>query len=151
MVGYQKGAGHKLVSKRAARQLERSWRDEVRSAPVESLATEKNLLRTYVFAKQDSAPDESPLEVPDSSCVTRALLESARTLTREEVGRVVRRSFRLEWDALVDVYGSEEILRDRIEKLKSTQPRNFDDVLDLVDKYLAGYRHQGLERGRRSS
>ena len=55
--------------------------------------------------------------------MTRALLESARTLTREEVGRVVRRSFRLEWDALVDVCGSEKILRDRIEtaEIRSTE------------------------------
>ncbi len=151
LVGHQNGTGHELVLKHAAQELERTWREKVRSAPVESLAKEKCLLQTFVFVKQDSDPDEPPLEVPDSSCVTRALLESARTLTQEEVGRVIHRSFRLEWDALVDVYSSEEILRDRIEKLKSTRPRDLGDVLELVDKYLAGYRHQGLERGRSQS
>ena len=151
LVGHQKNIGHELVSERAAQQFEGIWREEVRSAPAESLAKEKCLLRTFVFVKQDSGPDEPPLEVPDSPRVTRALLESARTLTREAVGRIVHRSFRLEWDELVDVYGSEEILRDRIEKLKSTQPSDLDDVLKLADKYLAGWRHQGLERGRSPS
>ena len=144
LVGHQKNIGHRLVSERTAQQYERSWREEVRSAPVESLAEEINLLRTFVFVKKDSVPDEPPLKVPDSPSVTRALLESARTLTREEVGRVVRRSFRLEWDALVDVCGSEKILRDRIEQLKSTQPRDFGNMLELVEKYLAGYRNSGF-------
>ena len=151
LVGHQKNIGHELVSERAAQQFEGIWREEVRSAPAESLAKEKCLLRTFVSVKQESRPDEPPLEVPDSPRVTRALLESARTLTREAVGRIVHRSFRMEWDELVDVYGDEDILRGRIEKLKSTQPRDFDDVLDLVAKYLAGYRHQGLEWGRSPS
>ena len=144
VVGHQKGAGHRLISERAAQQFERNWRDEVRSVPVEALATETNLLRTVVFVKQDSGPDELPLEVPDSPTVSRALLESARTLTRQAVGRAVRRSFRLEWDALVDVCGSEKILRERIEKLKATQPKNLDEILELADKYLGGWRHRGF-------
>ena len=144
VVGHQKGAGHRLISERAAQQFERNWRDEVRSAPVEALATETNLLRTVVFVDQDSGPDELPLEVPDSPSVSRALLESARTLTRQAVGRVVRRSFRLEWDALVDVCGSEKILRERIEKLKATQPKDLDEILELADKYLGEWRHRGF-------
>ena len=144
VVGHQKGAGHRLISERAAQQFERNWRDEVRSAPVEALATETNFLRTVVFVQQDSGPDELPLEVPDSPTVSRALLESARTLTRQAIGRVVRRSFRLEWDALVDVCGSEKILRERIEKLKATQPKDLDEILELADKYLGGWRHRGF-------
>ena len=136
MVGYHKNAGHKLVSQSAARQLEKDWRGEVRSATIDSLAAEDDLLWTLSVLKQDSGSGEPPLEVPDSPSVTHALLRSACTVIRSQSlgSHAVHISPRLRWDVLVDLYGSENVLRERIEKLKSTQPEGIDEILELVDK-----------------
>ena len=140
MVGHQEGAGHKLVPESTAHRFEEDWRGEVRSATNDSLAAEDDLLRTLFVAKRDSGPAEPALDVPDSPSVTLALLRSARSEVRSQAqgSRAVRRSPRLQWDLLVDLYGSEDTLRGRIEKLKVSQSSGTDDILELVDRYLGG-------------
>jgi hypothetical protein len=54
--------------------------------------------------------------------------------------RAVRRKPRLAWDALIEVCGNEAGLRKRIEALKSSGLHNVGDLLELADKYLAGWR-----------
>ena len=144
MVGYHKNAGHKLVSESAARQLEKDWRGEVRSATIDSLAAEDDLLWTLSVLKQDPGSGEPPLEVPDSPSVTHALLRSAYTVIRSQAlgSHAVHMSPRLRWDVLVELYGSKNVLRERIEKLKATQPEGIDEILELADKYLGGW-HPG--------
>lgn len=39
---------------------------------------------------------------------------------------------------MIELYGSEDILRQRIEALRSSCPDNIGDLLELADKYLAG-------------
>ena len=41
---------------------------------------------------------------------------------------------------LVELYGSEDTLRKRIEELKITQPRGAGDILELAERYLGGWR-----------
>ena len=140
MVGHQEGAGHKLVPESTAHRFEEDWRGEVRSATNDSLAAEDDLLRTLFVAKRDSGPTEPALDVPDSPSVTLALLRSARSEVRSQAlgSRAVRRSPRLQWDLLVDLYGGEDTLRGRVEKLKASQLSGTDDILELVDRYLGG-------------
>ncbi|MCA9469880.1 MAG: hypothetical protein KC643_31155 [Nitrospira sp.] len=141
-VGYKEGAGHKLVSDKAAKALEKEWRISVRAASVETLERETELLRTLILTKKDAEPDEPVLVIPNSPGVTHALLNSARSEVRSQPmdSRAVRHKPRLAWDALIELYGDESTLRQRIEKLKASQPGNFGDLLDLADKYLAGWR-----------
>ena len=147
MVGYHRNAGHKLVSEAAACQLKKDWRGEVRSATIDSLAAENDLLWTLSVLKQDSGSGEPPFEVPDSPSVTRALLRSAHTVIRSQAlgSHAVHMSPRLRWDVLVDLYGSENMLREGIEKLKATQPEGLDKILELADKYLGGWRPSDFE------
>lgn len=142
MVGYREGAGHKLVSETAAREFEESWRTEVRSATADSLTEESELLWILLAAKRDAGPTEPALDIADSPGVTLALLRSARSDVRSQAmgSRAVRRSPRLAWDALVELYGDEDTLRERIEKLKATQPEGVDELLQLADKYLSEWR-----------
>ena len=142
IVGHQKGAGHKLVPKPTAHRFEEEWRDKVRSATTESLAAEDNLLWTLFVAKRDAGPTEPPLAVPDSPSVTLALLRSARDEVRSQSfgSRGVHRSPLLQWNMLVNLYGNEEMLRERIKKLKVTQPGGVHDILELADRYLEGWR-----------
>ncbi|WP_223162227.1 KAP family P-loop NTPase fold protein [Nitratifractor salsuginis] len=142
MVGYRDGAGHKLVSEVVVRELEDSWRAEVRATTADRLAKEKELLRILLLTKREAGPAEPALDIPDSPSVTLALLRSARSDVRSLAlgSRAVRQSPRLAWDALIELYGSEDILRERINKLKATQSEDVNGVLELADKYLGGWR-----------
>ncbi|MFY9270344.1 MAG: P-loop NTPase fold protein, partial [Candidatus Manganitrophaceae bacterium] len=141
-IGFREGAGHKLVSESAAATFEKEWRAEVRCASADILAEERELLRTLLSVKRDADPDEPLIEIADSPHMTLALLQSARSeVRRQSAGsRAVRRFPRLAWDALVSLFGDEGILRERIEKLKASQPEGVGDLLQLADKYLEGWR-----------
>ena len=138
--GHREDVGHKLVSEIAARAFETEWRNAIRAASPEALAQETDLLRTFVFTKRSAEPDEPELAIPDTPGVTLALLKSARHVQRAQFmdSRTVRHQPRLSWDTLIELYGSEDILRQRIEALRSSCPDNIGDLLELADKYLAG-------------
>lgn len=141
-VGFREGAGHKLVSESAAATFEREWRAEVRLSGVNALVGDKELLRTLILAKRETGSAEPPIEIADSPHMTLALLRSARSeVRRQSMGsRTVRRFPRLAWDALIELYGNEGILRERIQSLKASPPEDTGDLLQLADKYLGGWR-----------
>lgn len=141
-VGYREGAGHKLVSESAAAEFEAAWRAEVRAASLADLVAETDLLRVSIFARRDPASGEATFEIPAANEMTLALLRAAKTDVRSQSlgSRSVRRSTRLAWDTLVDLYGDEGTLRARIEALKATNPPDENELLDLADKYLGGWR-----------
>ncbi|MBW7883610.1 MAG: NTPase KAP [Caldilineaceae bacterium] len=147
VVGHRQGAGHKLVSDAAARKLEADWRNEVRSAKVESLAKENELLRILLLAKQTADPTEPHLEIADSPSMTAALIRSARTEVRSQSmgSRVIRRSDHLAWDGLIELYGDENRLCEQIKKLKDTMPVGMYELIQLADKYCDGWRPDDLE------
>lgn len=140
-VGYLEGAGHKLVSEAAAKSLEKEWRARVRVASADTLAGEKELLRVLFMTRRDADPDEPVLAIPESPSVTQALLRSARSEVRSQTAgsRAVHRSPRLAWNPLVELFGDEAILRQRIEALKASPPDGLSDLLELAEKYLSGW------------
>ena len=141
-VGYREGAGHKLVSEDSARQLEAAWRDEVRAARPDNLIREQDLLRILLLTKHEADQSEPMLEISGSPQMTLAILRSARGEVRSQSldSRAVRRSARLAWKVLLELYGDEATLRDQIEKVKGSRSADSDELLELADKYLAGWR-----------
>jgi len=141
-LGYQENKGHKLVSEAAAADLEKSWRDEVRAASVDDLLGEKDLLMILWETKHSSKPPEPELVMDHAPRVTLALLQHARhELKSQTMGnRAVHRSPRLHWDILVDLFGGEELLKQRIAELKATAPEGVDELLALADKYAGGWK-----------
>ena len=142
IVGYQERVGHKLVSEQMASVFEKDWREEVRSASVDTLAGEHELLRIFLRMKQAAGPSESPFEIDNSPKLTLALLRAARseTLGQSMESRAVQRSPRLAWNELIELYGDEATLKERIESLKDARLDGADDLLELADKYLSGWR-----------
>jgi len=142
MVGFRENVGHKLVSKTAAKKFEEKWRSEVRSSTPDLLIKEPKVLRILLRARREAEAGEPSIEISDSPLMTLALLRSAyyEVFSQSADSRATRRYPRLAWNALIELYGSEEILRERIEKLKATQPQGVDELLQLVDKYLGGWR-----------
>ena len=140
-IGYQKNVGHELVSKESSIEFEKTLRQEVLSAPPNALARERDLLWILCFAKAQSDPSEAAFDIDSSPELTLALLRSAwsEAVSQTVGSRAVRRSPRLAWESLVDLYGSEETLGQRIKDLKQTHPEDVDELLELADKYLSGW------------
>ncbi len=142
IVGYQEGVGHKLVPEHIASEFEKAWREEVRLASVDDLANEHDLLRVFLCTKRTAGPAESPFNIDNSPKLTLSLLRAARseTLSQAMGNRAVQRSPRLAWDELVGLYGDEATLKERVESLKVANLKDSNEIIELVDKYLGGYR-----------
>jgi hypothetical protein len=141
-VGHRENVGHKLVPENASKELEKSWRSEVRAASVADLIREPDVGRLLFVTKHDADPSEGNFAVPNSAELTLALLRKARTEVRSQTmgSRAVRRRMQLNWDSLVDLVGGEAVLRERIETLRTARPEGIGDLLELADKYLSGWR-----------
>jgi hypothetical protein len=141
-VGYREGAGHKLVSETAATRFEKAWRGEVLSAPVQALAREPELRWILVFAKQVADPSDPPFIIDESPELTLALLQGykSETLTQTMGNRAVQKSQRLAWNSLIDLYGDETTLRERVEAARAISTHEADDLFELADKYFEGWR-----------
>jgi predicted KAP-like P-loop ATPase len=141
-VGHREHRGHRLVSPEVATELERAWRAEVRQASFEALASEPDIFTTLYIASKEADADEPNLDVPADPTLTAAILKSARSESRSQPmgSRAVRRSPRLAWDALVELYGAEEVVRQRVEALKLAGLQDADEVVELAERYLSGWR-----------
>lgn len=142
LVGYREGAGHKLISEADAKAFEAARREEVRTAQPQGLVEEDDLLRVFYWARKDSGSEDPVIPLPPDPSVTFAVLQSARSETRSQTSgnRAVRRTSVFAWDTLVDVYGDEETLIARIKALKDSDVENPDDLVELIDRYLGGWR-----------
>ena len=147
IVGYRERVGHKLVSERMASEFEKAWGEKVRSASVDTLAGEHELVRIFLCMKQVSGPPESPFKIDSSPKLTLALLRAAYDEIRiqAEGSRAVQHSPRLAWDTLTELYGDEATLKERIESLKIAKLDGADELLELADKYLGGWRGDPFE------
>ena len=119
LIGYRKDTGRKLVSETAAQEFEMILGEQIRSAPTDDLAREHKLWRVLYFVKNTLEPQEEALHIDDSPELTFALLRSARgeTITGSSGSHAVSKSPTLMWNVLVDLYGSETALKERIEHL----------------------------------
>lgn len=142
IVGHRERASQGLISKEAAIKLEKDWREEVRAASPGDLLREPDLLKVLYRAVKDADPAEPTIAITDSPQMTRALLKSGRSETRSQVmgNRAVRRSPRLAWDVLVELYGGASILAERIAALKAANLEGSDDLISLAERYIAGWR-----------
>lgn len=141
-VGYREGAGHRLIPQQAAADLEAQWRQEVRGASVDRLEADPDLLRVLLFAQRDLTEGESSVSVPDAPQITKQLLLSSRseTLSQSADSYAVRREPRLAWEALVEVFGSETVLNERIDRLFASGAPIEVELKELVQKYRDGWR-----------
>ncbi|HJT21400.1 MAG TPA: P-loop NTPase fold protein [Nitrospira sp.] len=141
-VGYREGAGHKLISQTAANELETTWRSEVRAASPQDLACEYDLMRVLYVTKLYAIADEPALTIPDTPEVTLSILRSARSEARTQSmgSRHIRRSSRLAWDVLIDLFGGQDNLVCRITRAKGGNPEGAKDLFELADKYIGGSR-----------
>lgn len=142
MVGHSENIGNKLVPENVATEFERAWRDGFRELSVEAVVQEFELLRSYLIVMREAEPDEPAMTVPTDVRVTRAILLSAKSESRSQAmaSRTVTKSARLFWKELVEVYGNEETLQNRIKELREAKFSDCYEVLQLADRYLNGWK-----------
>lgn len=149
IVGHQEDIGDKLVPEQVASEFEKAWREEVRSASVDNLANEHDLLQIFLRTKCATDSSENPINIDNSPKLTLSLLRATQSETlRQSMGsRAVQRTPRLAWNELVELYGDEATLQERVENLRVANLDGSDELIKLADKYLGGYRDR-LTRSR---
>jgi hypothetical protein len=60
--------------------------------------------------------------------------------------RAVQRFARLAWKELVELYGDDDVLREQTGQLKAMLPDGNDELLQLADKYISGWRPKDSRR-----
>jgi predicted KAP-like P-loop ATPase len=144
MVGYQQGAGHKLVSEEVAQNLERDLGSEIRSAAPDELLKEWGLPRLLLAPARWEAEATPVIGSPSNPRLNAKVLLASRHVVRSQTigNRAVRRKARLAWDSLVIIYGGEGQLREAIESVRGLTDTNdeLEQTIQLADKYLAGWR-----------
>ena len=141
IVQYENRSGTRLVQVHDAERMERSFRDRVRDAPADVLAREHDLMPVMHSTRKEASASEPALVVSSDPQVTHAMLESAKQIVRtESVDGRVQDTIHLYWDALIEIYGDEAVLEERIGELRAHLPEGSNDVLELAEKYVGGWR-----------
>ncbi len=141
-VGHREHSGHQLVSEEDAERFERQWIATVRSTPFHALIKDPQVFWVLVVIADWSEPRDGPFPIEDSPEVTLAILKSARTemISASSSGPVTRTP-RLSWEGLVQIYGLEADLVQRISALSESQVAEQDrDVVELATLYASGER-----------
>lgn len=145
MVGHVEGAGHKLVGEDFAKKLESDLESEILSRPSPNPSREWDVARVYYFVTDRREAAALP-ELSDSDLI-RSLFNSAKsTSASQSMGsRSVHTQDVLWWDGLLKIMGSEDALRQAAETLRSVDGTT--PLLELVDRYLSGWRPKSWEDG----
>jgi predicted KAP-like P-loop ATPase len=135
-----------LLSEEDAIALGKRFSEEVASAPQAALVGERELARIIYQARLYADPESPPIEIPADPEVTLTMLQSARTEQQAQTvgSHAVRRTPVFAWSALVNLYGTEEKLLERVEKLRISVVEIPSDLVVLIDKYLSGWRPRGF-------
>lgn len=141
LVGYKKNVGLGLVPEADAESLEKEWRQRVRDASLADLVNDGDALRV-VRAAMATEPSEAAWAPPEQPIYTLKIFRSSVSLVRgQTVGnRKVTTNAHLHWDAMVEIFGSEVVIKDRLAEVKDVLTQDDEGLIDLVEKYLSGWR-----------
>ena len=137
-VGYREGVGHKLVSEAFAGQLHTDFVARVQKTPPADPSREWDAWRVYDAVQTTTG--KLPLKPGDDPVLLRSVLHSLKSTARAQFAnsREVRTEEHLAWDLLVQLFGSEAAIKKVVANVRKAS--GDDDVLQLADKYLSGWR-----------
>ena len=149
LVGHQQ-EGEGFISEEAEAEFSEELFNHAQSMSIDDLAQEEGLVWAFKFIKNSG----HPVEIADSPKITFALLRSSRrmiTITSSHR----KHSQGLFWDALIELYGAEDILKTRVNSLKKQfKDEDFkqwlegqelsvadaEALIELAEKYRGGWR-----------
>jgi hypothetical protein len=147
IAGVAEDSERELLSEVDRQALGRRFSETVAATQKAALVGERELARVIYRARLYADPEALLIEIPADPEVTLTMLLSARSEQQSQtVGSyMVRRTSVFAWSALVDLYGSEETLLQRIAELKSSAVQIPADLEELIDKYLGGWRPRDFD------
>lgn len=141
LVGHREGAGHKLVSDADAKLLESALRVQIEEAAPEELAKERDVLRLLYMPKNYEAGQVVRADAGSPALVTAVLLDARSVVQTQTMGnRAVRRTTRLNWEMLEEIFGGESEVARAVETVRGSTDAELSSVVELADRYLSGWR-----------
>ena len=151
LVGHQQ-EGDGLISEEAEAEFSKGLFNHAQSMSIDDLAQEEELAGTLKFIKNSG----HPVPIPNSPEITFALLRSFKfqiTSLLDEIQRIPD----LRWNVLVELYGSEDILKARVDSLnqqfENLKPwlegqeisvADAEAIVKLAEKYRGGWRPENI-------
>ncbi|MBO8190050.1 KAP family P-loop NTPase fold protein [Streptomyces spirodelae] len=152
IAGLHEGSGDRIISPELEEELRADLRDYLKSAPAESLSSERGLLLTIFHSVDCDGESGNPaIDSATSPTVAARLLETALTSCRSNTlgSVVVNYEDRLAWDPLVAIFGGEGQLMASVEQVKESiadqevRPR-LQRAIAAFELYAAGWRPRDL-------
>lgn len=137
-IGYREGLGHRLVSEAFATRVHAEFVARLQQTPPAEPSREWDAWRIYDAVQ--SVTGEPPLKASDEPVLLRVVLRSLKsTAVSQSTGsRQLISEDRLAWDLLVRVFGTEGAVEEAVSNVRKNLGN--DEVLELADKYLSGWR-----------
>lgn len=141
-VGYRESTGHKLVSEAFAAQIHEEFVARLQQTSPAEPSREWDAWRIYDAVH--TATGEPPLTSNDDPVLLRAVLHSLKSSARSQTlgSRQVISEDRLAWELLVKLFESEHAVGEVVRNVRENL--GDDDVLELADKYLSGWRPESF-------
>ncbi|NNM45224.1 P-loop NTPase fold protein [Knoellia koreensis] len=140
MVGYVEGAGHELVSDKDAKALEEAFRADLVDAAPADLAGEQEVGR-LLYSPKMFGGEVVTVDPGQQELATAVLLDSRSEVRSQSLdSRAVHRRYQLHWDLLNELFDGEDNIKAAVEPLRDTHDEELAAVIELVDKYLNGWR-----------
>ena len=131
---------HQLVSDEDAKAFEEAFCADLGAAAAADLAREQEVVRLLCSPKMFGG-EVVTIDPNQRELVTAVLLDSGNEVRSQSMGsRAVNRQYRLHWDLLVELFVGEDNLKSAIEPLRDDDDEELAAVIELVDKYLDGWR-----------
>lgn len=147
LVGHRENAGHQLVSQVQDEYLKAKLRDRLASTAAEDLATERHLVRIlyHVLNTAEVITEGPALPQLSNLSLASAVLRNAVSPVRSQTlgNSHVSTTYRLNWDILVELFGSEEDLASAVTQVRIAHPdpdEALDRAIKLYDRYASGWR-----------
>lgn len=142
IVGYQEGVGHKLVTENFDEKIHTDFIERVKKVPPTEPEREWDAWRIYDAIQSQTG--KTPLALSDDPVLLRAVLRSVKSVARSQSmgSRQVKVEGRLAWGPLVEVFGSEDAVKNIVSKVR--RELGDDETLQLADKYLSGWRPESF-------
>lgn len=139
LVGYEDGAGAKLIEEAAAEALNSRLVEEVEHGAPFTPGIEWDALRVFAWVADRQGEAFTPPDLTDLA-LARKVIHAAKSVgTSQTFGsRAVRTRDLLAWDTLVRVFGGEDVIKTAVARLREDEAD--DPVIDLAQRYLAGWR-----------
>lgn len=135
IIGYGEKDENKFVSETFIKQLHTTFVQKVRDFPPSEPSREWCAGRVYLVVQKETG--EAPLSTSDDPALLQAVFYSLKSTAVSQDFPVTRIDY-LDWDIIVQLFGSERKVRTALVNIR--EELGDDEVLRLVDRYLGGWR-----------